>query len=98
MRTAVLAGFIVAGLAGPALAQAQGQTPAPGPDALPAAELRELVEAAKETAKAARENTDYARVVPDILTQILIKLDKIENKLDKIENATKANAPRRSVR
>jgi hypothetical protein len=96
MRSGFLIGILAAGLSGPVLAQ--GQTPVPGTEALSPAELRELVEGVKETAKAARENTDYARVVPDILTQILIKLDKIENKLDKIENATKANAPRRSVR
>ncbi len=45
-----------------------------------AAEIRELLDAAKATAKASRENVDYIRVVPDILYQILAKLDKVENK------------------
>ena len=82
MRGAVLGAIIVAGLAGPALAQS---SPAPSQ-----AEMRELIDAAKATAKASRENVDYSRTVPDILTQILAKLDKLENKLDKVENAIKA--------
>jgi hypothetical protein len=65
---------------------------------LPAAQLRELVDAAQATAKAARENVDYSRTVPDLLFQILAKLDKIEAKLDKVETTLKqgqASASRR---
>ncbi len=75
---------------GPASGGQVQYTPAPPAAAQPqgpmtAAEMRELLDAARETAKATREAVDYSRVVPDILTQILAKLDKIENKLDKIE-------------
>ena len=87
MRGAVV-GIVLVGLMGPAHAQQS---------ATPAAETRELLEAARATAKAARENADHARVVPDILTQILAKLDKIEDKLDKVENAIKDGRPRRST-
>ncbi|HZB38492.1 MAG TPA: hypothetical protein VE443_10915 [Beijerinckiaceae bacterium] len=94
MRRAAII-LVLAGLAGPALAQAT--TPQAGAaSGHSEADIRALVEAARETAKAAREQVDYARVVPDILTQIHAKLDKLENKLDKIENAIKAGArPRR---
>jgi hypothetical protein len=74
-------------------AQAQAQTSpaaAPGGASMTRAEIRELIDAAKQTAKASRENVDYSRVVPDLLYQILAKLDKIEDKLDKVENAVKA--------
>ena len=91
MRSAIVVGFILAGLAGPVQAQT-GAT-------LSDDQLRELVEGAKATAKATREGVDHARVTPDILTQILAKLDKIEDKLDKVENAIKReNAPRRTGR
>jgi hypothetical protein len=79
MRRPLLLGFVLASLAAPALAQ----QPRP---AASAREMRELIDATRESAKAAQENVEYARVVPDILTQILAKLDKLENKLDKIEN------------
>jgi hypothetical protein len=82
-------GILIAGLMGPAQAQT-------GPT-LSEAEMRELIEATKETAKATREGVGYARVTPDILTQILAKLDKIEDKLDKVENAVKAATPRRAT-
>jgi hypothetical protein len=103
MRRAII-GIVTVALtaavhAGPTLAQST--TPqSGGPAAAPSdADIRALVEAARESAKAARENVDYARVVPDILTQILAKLDKLENKLDKIENAIKADAtPRKPSR
>jgi hypothetical protein len=88
-------GLALLGLAGSGLGAPSYAQTSPAPSE---AEMRELVEAAKETAKAARENVDYARVVPDILTQILAKLDKLEDKLDKVENAIKANPPRRSGR
>jgi hypothetical protein len=87
----VVLGLVLLGCLPGFLAPAQAQT-AP---ALPEADMRELVEAAKATAKAARENVDYARVTPDILTQILAKLDKIENKLDKVESAIKDGNRRR---
>ena len=63
--------------------------------ALTPAEMRALLEAARETAKATRESVDYARVVPDLLSQILAKLDKLEDKLDRIETAMKAQNRRR---
>jgi len=88
MRGSVVGAFLILCLVAPARAQT-----AP---ALPDAEMRELVEAAKATARAARENVEYARVTPDILVQILAKLDKIENKLDKVENAIKDDARRRT--
>ena len=88
------AGLALAGPSGPA--RAQSTTPqSGGAVASSDADIRALVEAARESAKAARENVDYARVVPDILTQILAKLDKLENKLDKIENAIKAGGTAR---
>jgi hypothetical protein len=90
------AGLALAGPSGPALTQST--TPQSGGAVAVAssdADIRALVEAARESAKAARENVDYARVVPDILTQILAKLDKLENKLDKIENAIKAGGTAR---
>jgi hypothetical protein len=91
MRGAMAVGILVAGLIGPAQAQT-----AP---TLSDAELRELIEATKETAKATREGVGYARVTPDILTQILAKLDKIEDKLDKVESAIRRdNGSRRSGR
>lgn len=91
MRRAAII-LVLAGLAGPALAQAT--TPQAGAaSGHSEADIRALVEAARETAKAAREQVDYARVVPDILTQIHAKLDKLENKLDKIENAIKGEPP-----
>src|SRR3712207_321921 len=90
MRRALLAGYITLGLAVSASAQ-----PSPEP---PAAEMRALVDAAREGARAARETADHARVVPDILTQILHKLDKLEDKLDKVEEAIKREAPRRNAR
>jgi hypothetical protein len=79
---ATIAVFLLGvGLALSAPALAQSTTPqggAPGAT-MSAAEMRELLDAARNGAKAARETTEYARVVPDILTQILAKLDKIEN-------------------
>jgi hypothetical protein len=91
MRSAIVIGVILAGLAAPV----QAQTGA----ALSDADLRELIDAAKATAKATRESVDHARVTPDILTQILTKLDKIEDKLDKVENAIKRDNPvRKSTR
>jgi hypothetical protein len=93
MRRAAIIGILLAGLCGPAFAQSTTPQAGAAP-ALTEADIRALVEAARETAKAARENVDYARVVPDILTQIHAKLDKLENKLDKIENAIKAGARR----
>lgn len=110
MRGAViglLAGF---GLATSAFAQTQpaapGQVQHSAPPAVTApqsqpqgalnpAEIRALLEAARETAKATREAVDYQRVMPDILTQILTKLDKLEDKLDKVENAIKAQNRKR---
>ena len=59
-----------------------------------AAEMGELLEAARATAKATRESVEYGRTVPDILTQILIKLNKLEDKLDKVETAVKAQRKR----
>jgi hypothetical protein len=103
MRGAVFSGLLLAGLwlAPPGLAQTTTPGVAPAlsqaPAALPEADLRELVDAAKASAAATRESVGYARVTPDILIQILAKLDKLENKLDKIENALKV-APRRSAR
>jgi hypothetical protein len=90
MRGVMMVGIILAGLVSPALAQTGA--------ALPEADLRELVEAAKATAKATREGVDQARVTPDILTQILVKLDKIEDKLVRVEDAIRRDAPRRSTR
>ena len=91
MRSAIVIGMVGLGLVAPAGAQT---TPA-----MPDAQMRELVDAAKATAKATRESVDYARVTPDILTQILAKLDKIEDKLDKVENAIKRdNSGRRTAR
>lgn len=80
MRRPLLLGFVLASLAVPALAQQ------PARPAASSREMRDLIDATRESAKAAQENVEYARVVPDILTQILAKLDKLENKLDKIEN------------
>jgi hypothetical protein len=67
MRSAIVIGVILAGLAAPV----QAQTGA----ALSDADLRELIDAAKATAKATRESVDHARVTPDIED----KLDKVEN-------------------
>ena len=87
MRGVIAIGIIMAGLGAPAFAQ-----DAPDPNRpLAAAEIRELLDAAKATAKATRENVDYVRVLPDILYQVLVKIDKLEAKLDKIENAVKRN-------
>jgi hypothetical protein len=93
MRAALI-GLLVGTYAAPALAQGAESAPVRPSDppvivqpSAEAADLRELLEAARETAKATREGVDYGRVVPDLLTQILTKLDKIENKLDKIESA-----------
>ena len=94
MRGAALIGIVLTGLAAlgfPGVARAQTGGP------VPAAEMRELVEAARATAKAAQDGAESARIVPDILTQILAKLDKIENKLDKVENAIKRE-PRAKTR
>jgi hypothetical protein len=91
MRGAMAMGILIAGLIGPAQAQT-------GPT-LSETDMRELLDATKETAKATREGVGYARVTPDILTQILAKLDKIEDKLDKVENAIRRdNGSRRSGR
>ena len=93
MRTA-LVGLLVGVCVGPAFAQEVQPRPMQPPGApvtaapatqLAPSEIRELLEAARETAKATREGVDYGRVVPDLLIQVLAKLDKIENKLDKIE-------------
>jgi hypothetical protein len=93
MRAAIMIGVCLMGLTG----QARAQTPSTSADAPApsAAEIRELLEAAKATAKATRENVDYVRVVPDILFQILTKLDKIEDKIDKVETALKKEQPAR---
>lgn len=86
-------GIITLALAGSALAQAPPAAPPVRPDqALSAAEMREMLDAAQATAKATRDAVDYTRVMPDLLTQILTKLDKIEDKLDKVENAVKAQS------
>src|SRR3954464_4010115 len=98
MRGVIGIGLVLAALAGPALAQST--TPQAGaPQAgLGEADIRELLEAAKESAKAARETVDYVRVTPDLPTQILAKVDKIENNLDKIAHAVTAPPPRRAPR
>jgi hypothetical protein len=88
MRGLVLGAFLLG-----TIASAHAQTGGP----VQAAEMRELVEAARATAKAAQDGAESARIVPDILTQILAKLDKIENKLDKVENAIKRE-PRAKTR
>lgn len=103
MRAVLLAGILICGWAGAALAQTAPLPPASPPVvrdpsgdasaprstgvAASRAELEDLVEASRAIAKSTREGVDYARVVPDILQQILAKLDKIENKLDKLETA-----------
>ena len=94
MRAAIMIGVCLMALTG----QARAQTPPMSADApaLSAAEIRELLEAAKATAKATRENVDYVRVVPDMLFQILTKLDKIEDKIDKVETALKRDQPARA--
>lgn len=111
MRIAVIGVLLGLGLAAPAWAQPAGGAPAgqvehrPPPaveppraqshEPLTPAEIRALLDAARETAKATRESVDYARVVPDLLSQILAKLDKLEDKIDKVENAIKAQRGRR---
>jgi hypothetical protein len=90
MRVTMVVGVVLASL----MAPVQAQTGA----ALPEADFRELIEAAKATAKASRESVDYARVTPDLLTQILAKLDKIEDKLARVEDAIRRDTPRRPAR
>jgi len=90
----VAIGFVIGlGLAAPAWAQSAAE--APKGAELSQADIKALLESARETARATRESVDYARVVPDILQQILAKLDKLEDKLDKLENAVKAQNKRR---
>lgn len=93
MRRLACTGLVFLGF----LASAQAQTNStatPEENTLSASDIRELLDAAKETAKATRENVNYERTVPDILFQILAKLDKLESKLDRIETAIGANKGR----